>query len=156
MRDLARAFAFAFALGTVVIAAACASQPARSGARAGIGTPASRASIDALDIDVAPDGANLPSGRATAADGVARYRTSCAGCHGPRLPLDRWTHATSLFDYIRRAMPPQSPRRMSAADLYGVTAYLLYTDGRLGEHDIVDAAALVRLHMDARSENAAR
>lgn len=130
-------------IGVAIVLFGCASHPAQHQEHYGLGRDATGAAIAKLDIDVSPDGTNLPNGRATPQDGVATYRRSCAACHGDRLSLDRWSHATSLFDYIRRAMPPQSPRRLSPAELYGVTAYLLYADNRIGAHDIIDGRSLV-------------
>lgn len=121
----------------------------RAGAHAagtyGIGRPASAAETAALDIDIAVDGSGLPSGRGTAQDGATIYAASCRSCHGERIDLRRWSHPTALFDYVRRAMPPQGPRLLSANDTYAISTFLLYTNGRVGAHEIVDRDALVRL-----------
>ena len=119
----------------------------------GIGRPATPAEIAALDIDVGPDGAGLPPGRGTSADGAPIYAARCASCHGKtgkegpndvlvgRLPGDAftfardpkapktigsyWPYATTVFDYIRRAMPPDAPGSLKAIEVYGLVAYLL-------------------------------
>ena len=123
----------------------CGSRAASLGGPYGIGRAANSTEIAPLDIDIAIDGRGLPPGRATAEDGAPIYAQSCRGCHGDRIALRRWSHPTALYDYIRRAMPPTGPRRLSAGDLYAVVAYVLYADGRAGRHDIVDREALVHL-----------
>jgi len=130
---------------TLLVALGCASsRTVGHAAPYGIGSvPGSRA-IGLLDTDVARDGTGLPIGHGTASDGAAIYAVSCRSCHGERIDLRRWPYPTALFDYIRRAMPPQAPRRFVAADLYAITAFLLYTNGRVGLHDIVDRKALAR------------
>ena len=127
--------------------------PAKVPATFGIGRPATPAEIAALDIDIGPDGAGLPPGRGTAADGAPIYAARCAGCHGKtgkegpndvlvgRLPGDAfpfardprapktigsyWPYATTVFDYIRRAMPPDAPGSLKDEEVYGLVAYLL-------------------------------
>lgn len=146
IRNVSRVVLRIIAVVAAGVGIACASRPTTASYH--LGTPATRSEIASLAIDISPDGTNLPSGRATAVDGATTYRVSCEGCHGRRMRLVRWTHATSLLDYIRRAMPPQTPRRLSGAELYGVTAYLLFADGRIAEHEIVDGAFLVRLPMN--------
>ena len=121
----------------------------------GIGRPATPAEIAAWDIDVGPDGAGLPPGSGTAGDGAPIYAARCAGCHGKtgkegpndvlvgRLPGDAftfardprapktigsyWPYATTVFDYIRRAMPPDTPgslKRQGGLRPRGVPALL--------------------------------
>ncbi len=128
----------------LVTALGCASRTETHAPPYGIGSTAPAAAIAPLDIDVAIDGAGLPSGRGTAQDGAPIYAASCRSCHGVRIAIRRWRYPTALFDYIRRAMPPQRRRRLSPSDLFAVTAYLLYADGRIGAHDIVDRDTLIR------------
>ncbi len=125
----------------------CASTHAERPRSFAIGRTAEPAAIAPLDIDVAVDGAGLPEGSATAQDGAAIYAASCRTCHGERIALRRW-RPTALLDYIRRAMPPTAPRRLSARDLYAVTAYVLYADGRIAAHDIVDRDTLVGVQLN--------
>ena len=94
----------------------------------GFGRPATPDAIAKLDIDVMPDGTGLPPGRGTAADGARTWRRACRGCHGAegeggtaapvvgRDPSGRpltvgnfWPYATTLYDYINRAMPQAAP-----------------------------------------------
>jgi len=104
-------------------------------------------------LTVWPDGRGLPSGAGSVASGAQLYVERCQACHGERgtggsgghlsgrSPLDGpnpdrtvgnyWPYATTVFDYIRRAMPPQAPWSLSANDAYALTAYLLHLNGIL-------------------------
>jgi len=102
------------------------------------------------NIDVAPDGSGLPDGRGDAADGAGVYAATCERCHAGAIRLDpkRWPYATTLFDYIRRAMPPDRAR-LSANDLYSITAYVLSMNGVLGQHELVDRLTLPHVQTPA-------
>jgi cytochrome c len=138
-----------------------------------LGRHATFAEIAALDIDVAPDGASLPKGSGTAAEGAALYATRCAHCHGahgeggPADPLvggvgsltsaapvltigSFWPYATTLFDYLRRAMPYDSPGALSADQVYALTAFLLARNGVIAEAVRLDAVALPAVRMPNR------
>lgn len=146
-------------------------------ARFGIGRPATPAEIAALDIDVGPDGAGLPPGRGTAADGAPIYAARCAGCHGKtgkegpndtlvgRLPGDAftfardprapktigsyWPYATTIFDYVRRAMPPDAPGSLKDNEVYGLVAYLLTLNELIPADAVIDATSLAKVKMPA-------
>jgi S-disulfanyl-L-cysteine oxidoreductase SoxD len=141
--------------------------------RFGVGRAATAAEIAALDIDVAPDGTGLPPGRGAVAEGAALYAAQCAACHGPRgegtpvgtrltgrEPLDStgwnrtignyWPWATSLFDYIRRAMPFDRPGSLTADEVYAATAYLLFLNDLVPGDAVVDAGTLPQVVMPAR------
>jgi S-disulfanyl-L-cysteine oxidoreductase SoxD len=152
--------------------------PAKTPATFGIGRPATPAEIAALDIEVGPDGAGLPPGRGTAADGAPVYAARCAGCHGKtgkegpndvlvgRLPGDAfpfardprapktigsyWPYATTVFDYIRRAMPPDAPGSLKDEEVYGLVAYLLAMNELIPQDAVIDAASLPKVQMPAR------
>jgi cytochrome c len=143
-----------------------------------IGRRASPEEIAALDIEVGPDGAGLPAGSAISADGAPIYATKCASCHGatgkegpndrlvgrapgdafpfgrdPSMPKtigNYWPYATTLFDYIRRAMPPTAPGSLSDHDVYALTAYLLTLNDLIPADAVVDAASLPKVKMPAR------
>jgi cytochrome c len=138
-----------------------------------LGRHATREEIAALDIDVAPDGAGLPSGRGTAAEGAAAYALRCAHCHGaageggaadrlvggvgsltsaqPLLTTGSfWPYATTLFDYLRRAMPYDSPGTLSADEVYALTAFLLERNGVMPADARLDAATLPAVRMPNR------
>lgn len=143
----------------------------------GIGRPATPAEIAALDIDVGPDGAGLPPGHGSAADGAPIYAARCASCHGKtgkegpndvlvgRLPGDAfpfakdprapktigsyWPYATTVFDYIRRAMPPDKPGSLRDDEVYGLVAYLLSLNELIAPDAVIDAASLPKVRMPA-------
>jgi cytochrome c len=144
----------------------------------GIGRPATPAEIAAIDIDVGPDGAGLPPGRGTSADGAPIYAARCASCHGKtgkegpndilvgRLPGDAftfardqrapktigsyWPYATTVFDYIRRAMPPDKPGSLQDDEVYALTAFLLASNELIPADAVVDATSLPKVKMPAR------
>ncbi len=153
--------------------------------RFGFGEPVAPATIEALDIDVTPDGTGLPDGQGTAQTGANTYQRLCAGCHGPggegatanRLvgaepkgipPFgpeyaawlgDRpdapftignyWPYATTLFDYIRRAMPTTAPGSLSPNDVYGLTAWLLARNAIIADDEVMNAQTLPAVRMPA-------
>ena len=151
--------------------------PAKAPATFGIGRPATPAEIAALDIDVGPDGAGLPPGHGSAADGAPIYAARCATCHGKtgkegpndvlvgRLPGDAfpfakdprapktigsyWPYATTVFDYVRRAMPPDKPGSLRDDEVYGLVAYLLALNELIPGDAVIDAASLPKVKMPA-------
>jgi mono/diheme cytochrome c family protein len=120
------------------------------------------------DISIGPDGAGLPPGRGTAAQGESVYATQCQGCHGEKgaggpndalvggigsLVPDKtpvrtvgsyWPYATTLFDYVRRAMPFQESKSLTSDEVYAVSAYILNLNGIIGTNDVLDAQSLPR------------
>ena len=159
----------------MMISVASTSQAqSRSGIGYGIGHSATPAQIKAWDIDVAPDGKNLPAGRATVAQGKLIYAAQCAACHGEQgqgglgdklvggrgtlatpAPVKTvgsfWPYATTLFDYVRRAMPLNAPQSLSDAEVYAVSGYVLHLNGLLNEDAVVDAKTLTELKMPNRN-----
>ena len=155
-----------------------AKQAAKQPPTFGIGRPATPTEIAALDIDVGPDGAGLPPGRGVSADGAPIYAARCASCHGKtgkegpndplvgRLPGDAfpfakdprapktigsyWPYATTVFDYIRRAMPPDAPGSLKDSEVYGLTAYLLFLNELIPADAVIDASSLPKVQMPAR------
>ena len=136
----------------------------------GLGRAPTEQEIAAADITVGPDGAALPPGQGTVADGAALYERQCRECHGPEgkgseetgfvgtpqdLLLEKpkktvgsyWPYAATLFDYIRRAMPFKTPGTLSDDQVYAVTAYILSRNGLLSEDEALDAAKLRQLEM---------
>lgn len=139
-----------------------------------LGRPATRAEIKAWDISIPPDGAGLPPGGGTAVEGKPLFAHSCASCHGPagiggsaeelaggREPLTSkfpdktigtyWPYATTIFDYTRRAMPMNKPWSLTNDQVYAITAYLLYINGIIGEHDVMNARTLPKVKMPNRN-----
>lgn len=139
----------------------------------GVGRTPTAAELAAADTAIGPTGAELPPGSSTAARGRAVYTQRCQGCHGatgregpndalaggqgslssPR-PIrtvgSYWPYATTLFDYIRRAMPYMTPGVLSDEEVYGATAYVLFLNGLVGEQDVIDAKTLPAVAMPNR------
>src|SRR5271169_5582403 len=139
----------------------------------GFGRPATSAEIAGWNIDVSPDGKNLPSGSGSVARGRNVYNSQCAACHGPNgeggigdklaggmgtlstpKPIKTigsyWPYATTLFDYIRRAMPLNAPQSLSNEDVYAVSGYLLFLNGLVADTAVIDAKILAGLKMPNR------
>jgi len=136
----------------------------------GIGRPATLQEIREWDMDVMGDGAGLPPGSGTVAEGARVYAAQCATCHGPEgegLPSDPlvgttplgpgvprtignvWPYAPTLFDYIRRAMPQDQPGSLSDHQVYAVVAWLLHRNEIVEEGVVLDAATLREVVMPA-------
>lgn len=138
-----------------------------------LGAPASPQDIAAWSLTVFPDGRGLPPGHGNAAAGKAVYEQHCAACHGPAgiggsaeelagakhgltdSPPDKtigtyWPYATTLFDFVRRSMPPGAPGSLSAEQVYAVCAYLLHVNGIISETAEMDAATLPQVKMPNR------
>jgi cytochrome c len=165
-----RARLAARAFGIVLVACLCS---AASAAPLGLGTPVSPAQLRHWDIDVSAGGTGLPAGRGSVAEGKAVYQAKCAACHGAAgeggigdalaggkgtlataKPVKTigsyWPYATTLFDYIRRAMPFGEPQSLSNEDVYAVSAYLLHLNGVVAAETVLDAASLPKVRMPNR------
>lgn len=149
--------------------------------RFGFGRAASPHEIDAWDRDVRPDGAGLPSGSGSVAEGEAIYAAKCAVCHGKtgiEGPNDRlvkkpdegfprgddpaswqqrtignyWPYATTLYDYVWRSMPQNVPGSLSADEVYALTAYLLWLNDIVAADERLDERNLATIEMPARDQ----
>ena len=139
----------------------------------GLGQVLSEDQVAAMDFTILPDGTGLPPGAGSVEDGRTVYARECRACHGEKGqggPNDRlvggvgsltsdapvktigsyWPYATTVFDYIRRAMPYTAPGSLSADDVYALTAYLLHENGIVGEDAVMDADALPAVVMPNR------
>lgn len=138
-----------------------------------VGRAATPDEINAIDIDVRPDGRGLVAGRGTAAEGKAVFAARCVTCHGatgregpqdvlvggrgtlstPK-PLKTvgsfWPYATTVWDYVHRAMPFDRPGTLSVDEVYSVTAYVLFLNGIVGEQDVLDEHSLPKIVMPNR------
>lgn len=140
----------------------------------GVGRPPTAAELKTLDIEVLPDGRGLPPGSGTAEAGKTIYANRCVTCHGAtgrEGPQDilvggrgtltsskpvktvgsYWPYATTLWDYINRAMPFDHPGTLPPDQVYATTAYLLYLNGIVGEHDEINRTTLPLVKMPNRS-----
>ena len=157
----------------VAVALACAASAAFAQAP-GLGKPATEADIAAWDISIMPDGTGLPAGSGTAREGARVFAEQCSACHGeagrgggapgagPMVagPIDRieaiktvgnfYGNSTTVFDFIRRAMPFNMPRSLSNDDAYAVTAYLLALNKIIGEGEVMNAQTLPKVKMPNR------
>jgi S-disulfanyl-L-cysteine oxidoreductase SoxD len=138
------------------------------------GQPVSAAELAAWDITILPDGSGLPPGKGSVSEGEAIYAAKCAACHGAKgtgglndalvggtgslapgnAPVKTvgsyWPYATTLFDYVRRAMPFPATQSLSASEVYAVSAYILSLNSIVGPNDMLDAASLARVRMPNR------
>ena len=138
----------------------------------GVGRTPTAEEIRAWDISIGSDGAELPPGRGTAKEGAQLYRAKgCAGCHGAAgiggsapvlkskdganpnvwargriLPI-RSPFATTVWDYINRAMPLNRERTLTPDEVYALTAFLLYINDVIPEDEILDAQSLPKVKM---------
>ena len=157
------------------IAACCATAMGVALAQSapGIGVVVSDAELQAMSAPIMPSGEGLPPGSGDAVAGATVYLTNCMACHGQegaggindRLvggagsiasarPIKTvgsyWPYAPTLFDYVRRAMPYQTPGSLDDDEVYAVTAYLLYLNDIVGEHDAMSASTLPLVRMPNR------
>jgi len=140
-----------------------------------LGRPATAEDVARVDISIPPDGKGLPAGSGTVAQGAAVYAQKCVVCHGPngegtpsgdRLtggigslaspnPLKTvssyWPYATTLFDYIRRAMPVTNPQSLQNDEVYAVVAYILSIDKLVPQDATMDAQSLPKVQMPNRA-----
>jgi S-disulfanyl-L-cysteine oxidoreductase SoxD len=139
-----------------------------------IGHVATPAQIAGWDIDVRADGQGLPPGHGSVREGEKIFAETCAACHaakGEGKPADQlvggfgtlatskpvrtvgsyWPYASTLFDYIRRAMPFNTPQSLTTDQVYAVSAYILYLNNIVTEETVLDATSLPRVEMPNRN-----
>jgi mono/diheme cytochrome c family protein len=137
------------------------------------GKPIDEAAIASWDISILPDGTGLPKGSGTPAQGIPIFAEKCAACHGENgkggdqnaLISDReliginaaqktirnfWPYSTTVFDFIRRAMPAQMPHSLTDDEVYALTAYILAGNKLIGPNDTMDAQSLPKVKMPYR------
>ena len=137
-----------------------------------LGTPLTHADLAAWDIHILPDGTGLPKGSGTAAQGAPIYAQKCMHCHGegakggvnaalvgapPIKSIDAtktianfWPYSTTVFDFIRRAMPWQQPRSLTDDEVYALTAYILVLNQLIAENEVMNATTLPKVRMPNR------
>ena len=151
-----------------------AAMPAAAADEPHLGQPISPQDLAAWDISIGPDGVGLPPGKGTVAQGAAVYAAKCQACHGEKgegRPNDRlvggagtiapdkapvktvgsyWPYPTTLFDYVRRAMPWDRPKSLTDDEVYAVAAYILNLNGIIGPDEVLDAQSLPKVKMPNR------
>lgn len=141
--------------------------------RYGLGRAATAGEIAGWNIDAAPDGTGLPAGHGSVAEGEVIFKQRCAACHGERgagKPMNRlvggvgtmhdkkpvrtvgsyWPYATTLFDYVHRAMPFDAPQSLKPDEVYAATAYVLFLNGIVSKDGVLDASSLPKIEMPNR------
>ena len=139
----------------------------------GLGRLATEADITPWNIDIAPNGEGLPPGQGNVQEGARLFAQKCAGCHGAtgtEGPADRlvggretlgaaqsvktignyWPYATTLYDYILRAMPFDAPQSLTPDQVYAVVAWLLFQNGIIPENAVMNAITLPAVRMPNR------
>ena len=159
----------------LIIGLAACSAALAQGPTYGRGKPVTLEEIKSWDLAVGPEGKELPPGSGTAKQGAAVFAKRCAACHGTdgKYQWPRRAHppsgglapvlagekgvivarefATTIWDYINRAMPlGQEAGTLTHDEVYAVTAYLLYLDGIVKENEVMDAKSLPSVRMPHR------
>lgn len=152
------------ALGLIGMAAALADDGP------GLGEELTAGQLESVDFTIMPDGDGLPAGSGNAITGRDVYNLNCLACHGengsggvndalsgghgsltgprPQKTVGSfWPYATTVFDYVRRAMPFQAPGSLSNEEIYAVTAYLLFVNGIIAEDVAMNAESLPQVKM---------
>jgi cytochrome c len=160
-------------VAALVVASVVSAPVAGQSSAVGVGRPPTAEEIRDLGTPVAPDGAGLPQGSGTAAAGREVFAAQCARCHGPKAqgdigptlvggqgslqsarPLKTvgsfWPYATTVWDYVNRAMPFDKPGLLKPSEVYAVTAYILNLNGIISETDVMDAKSLPKVKMPNR------
>jgi len=162
-----------FRLVPILMLAACGLAQTTS---IGLGRPASEAEIRKFDLTILPDGTGLPAGKGTAKRGESIFKEKCAECHNDRgegrqgqypalvggqgtlntpKPIKTvgsyWPYATTVWDYINRAMPFDHPRSLPADDVYSVTAFVLFLNGIVAETAELNEKTLPKVVMPNRN-----
>jgi mono/diheme cytochrome c family protein len=160
-------------VAAVAALALIAASSAQAQSPYGIGRAATPAEIAGWNIDIDRDGNSLPPGSGSVSHGREVFDQQCAACHGAkgeggvgdrlaggqgtvatpkpvRTVGSYWPYATTLFDYIRRAMPLNAPQSLGNEDIYAVSAYVLHLNGLLPADAALDAGKLKAIRMPNR------
>ncbi len=160
-----------FRLALIILAGAGALSA--QSAKYGVGRAATADQVRGLGASVAPDGGGLPEGSGTVAAGLEVFASRCAKCHGEKAegnigpalaggqgtlatakPFKTvgsfWPQATTVWDYVNRAMPFNQPGLLKPPEVYAVVAYILNLNGIIGKDQIMDAKTLPKVKMPNR------
>jgi hypothetical protein len=139
-----------------------------------LGQPVDPAYVAERQINVFPDGRGLPPGQGTVKEGAALYAKHCSRCHGESgeggtaqelahsdYPLTSpdasktigsyWPYATTVFDFVRRSMPMDAPRRLSNDEVYAIVAWLLHENGLISDTAVMNRNTLPQVQMPNRN-----
>jgi S-disulfanyl-L-cysteine oxidoreductase SoxD len=166
---------FRYLTGLAVLSlAACSAALAQAPGYSNLGRAPSKEEIQAWNDSIGPQGKELPPGSGNAKRGEEIFAAKCAACHGPagegsplaprlvggrgalniptpsRTLANYWPFATTIWDYINRAMPPKQEGSLSASDVYALTAFILYRNEIIPEGQVLDAASLPKVKMPNR------
>jgi S-disulfanyl-L-cysteine oxidoreductase SoxD len=168
-----RCFSFGAALAILGVTS-CAGAFAQAPSYSNLGRTPSKEEIQAWNQSIGPQGKELPPGSGTPKEGEKIFADKCAACHGPngegsqlaprliggRGPLNTpapsrtlanyWPFATTVWDYINRAMPPKQEGSLSAGDVYALTAFILNRNDIIPESQVLDAKSLPAVKMPNR------
>ncbi len=152
-------------------------KPVKEVHRFHFGKKATATEIAGWDIDVRPDGTGLPEGEGTAEEGEELFESKCSSCHGsfgegvknwPRLAGGQgslkderpdktvgsyWAYPTTLFDYIRRAMPFPAPQSLSSNEVYSLAAYILNMNDLIDDDFVLNKSNLPTIKMNNSKDN---
>ncbi|SRR5712691_864016 len=146
---------------------------AAQSAKYGVGQRPTDEQIRGLGIAIAPDGTGLPEGSGTVAEGEDLFGSECARCHGSKAEGDvgpplvggkgslntakplktvgsYWPYATTVWDFISRAMPFDRPGSLKPPEVYALTAYILNLNGIIDHNQVMDAKSLPKVKMPNR------
>jgi len=135
-----------------------------------LGTSISESQLQSFDLIAPPDGSGYPEGSGTAVQGRDIFERRCAACHGMKgegtsaltrlvggdmqsedLPIRTvgsfWPHASTLFDYVQRAMPADAPKSLSSSEVYQVIAYILNLNEIISNSQILNKETLMQVEM---------
>jgi mono/diheme cytochrome c family protein len=154
---------------------ACGAAFAQSPDYKNVGRAPSEQEIQAMDIAIGTDGKELPAGSGTAKDGAKIFKAKCEFCHSanlegsqmapalaggkgtltslhPKLTVGSyWPFSTTIFDYIRRAMPRYQEGTLLPDEVYSLVAFVLYRNEIIKEDDLIDARTLPKIQMPNRN-----
>jgi cytochrome c len=134
-----------------------------------LGQPITEADVGAWNLNAMPDGTGFPPGSGTPEQGKPLYAQKCAACHGeggkggvnaalvgnpplsaidaPKTIANFWGYSSTVFDFIRRAMPWMQPRSLTNDEVYAITAYILAENKLIGPTDVMNAQTLPKVKM---------
>ena len=171
----AAALAAAF-LAASTVAGFAQTSDKNAGEKTELGSTPSDDLVKAWNIDISPDGKNLPDGSGSVSQGQEIFASTCAACHGEKgeggegmvggrlvggkgtlasgKPVKTvgsyWPYATTLYDYVHRAMPFNAPQSLTPDQVYAVSAYVLNLNGIVPDDAVMDKNTLPKVEMPNR------